>query len=76
MAKKPRTQHVWREGEKIEPEAFVGVVSVRATAEMLAGLDRMAAELAKTAGVEVTRSDIARKILRDAIRLHEPGASR
>jgi len=52
-------------------EPYVGVVSVRASAEMLAGLDRMAAALTQENGITCSRSDIARKILREAIRAHD-----
>jgi metal-responsive CopG/Arc/MetJ family transcriptional regulator len=51
-------------------ELYVGVVSIRASSEMMAGLDEMAAELANESGISCSRSDMARKILREAIAKH------
>lgn len=53
--------------KKAEPVRFAGSVSVRATAEMLQELDRMAADLARQMGIPVNRSDVARKLITEAI---------
>ena len=66
----PKKAKSARQGE------YVGVVSVRASAILLKGLDQMAAELAEETGVDVTRSDMARKILHAALLAHETGARR
>lgn len=57
-------------------EMYSGVVSIRASAELLAGLDKMAADLARESGIQCTRSDIARKILREAVEADRRGARR
>lgn len=61
-----RTRAVGRPPRKA-PGGLDRVLYVRATPELLAGLDRLAAEWARKTGLAVSRSDVARKILSDVV---------
>jgi len=54
------------------PDGFEQVLYIRTTREMLDGLDLIAARRRDETGLSVSRSDVARKILGDAISVSAP----
>lgn len=66
MPKVPKKPRIGRPPKS--PGGLDKVLFVRATPELLAALDRIAAARSRESGAVVSRSDVARQLLTDAVK--------